>query len=214
MVGTIDAEEEIEAEAFIEELLAEAGGELESGTEVEGEQDDEEDGDGTETPTAAAGAAGETPAAAGTTAAPATMTSRRLQNLSLLEKANETVTRHELLQLLARSGAVRFLRSAPAPIDDDDDDEPRRRGSRRRRQRVPDQAPVVPSENGRELMESGTFGTNERQDGQYARKKKLASRLMRRELGLDSPGKQRTHNRIASQVSQSSDPNRDEVLFS
>ena len=48
-------------------------------------------------------------------------------------------------------------------------------------------------------MESGTFGLNDRRQGTYARKKKLAYRTMMRELGLGSSGKQKTANKLISQ---------------
>lgn len=48
-------------------------------------------------------------------------------------------------------------------------------------------------------MESGKFGTNERLEGTYQRRKKLAARIMRRELGIESHGKPRCANNLASQ---------------
>ena len=41
----------------------------------------------------------------------------------------------------------------------------------------------MPSEEGRKLMLSGTFGGNERDEDSFKRRKKLASRLVRREMG-------------------------------
>jgi len=71
----------------------------------------------------------------------------------------------------------------------------------------------VPSEKGQQLMAEGTFGSNERPENSYEtpskdaddpydsfrrRKKKLAYRLMRRELGLGSFGRQRTETKLLS----------------
>ena len=67
--------------------------------------------------------------------------------------------------------------------------------------------PAVPSEVGNELMQSGIFGTNdrpdvsERLDDTVRRKKKLAYQTMMRELGLGSPGRQRSSNKFIAQVS-------------
>lgn len=116
------------------------------------------------------------------------------------------VTRHELLQLLTQSRSFRHLfttvrRGTDTAGDEDDDEEVTNGPVRtRRRRRRSDLYPKVPSEAGRELMDSGEFGLNERDLGQYDRKKRLATSIMRRELGLEPPGKQRSANRIASQV--------------
>lgn len=47
-------------------------------------------------------------------------------------------------------------------------------------------------------MESGNFGLNERKRDTYTRKKKLAHRTMMRELGLGSPGMERSNNKLIS----------------
>ena len=88
--------------------------------------------------------------------------------------------------------------------EEEDDDGDFASGVRRRRRRdglKPSNPPAVPSDVGRGLMESGTFGTNERPEGTYNRNSRLGNRIMRRELGFSSPGKQRCTNRLASQVS-------------
>lgn len=91
-------------------------------------------------------------------------------------------------------------------LDDDDDEDdgdyydPRGTRRRRRVSRPTDPFPKVPSDEGRALMESGVFGTSERQDGTYQRTSKLHSRMMKRELGLSSPGKEKSGNRLAAQV--------------
>ena len=120
-------------------------------------------------------------------------------------------SRHELLQLLSQTGAFpRLFRTQRGAhivsLDGDEDDEHdgtygSLRSRRRKQRRSSDVFPKVPSETGKELMESGVFGTNEREQGRYERKTKLSARIMRRELALESPGKQRSCNKLASQVS-------------
>ncbi|KAK4989477.1 hypothetical protein LTR50_003221 [Elasticomyces elasticus] len=128
-----------------------------------------------------------------------------------------TISQQQILQLLGHTGLRQLFTSHGAhwlgsrqrahvedeDEDDEDDDEymgypphRRRRSARRRGQNL---YPKVPSEEGRKLMESGTFGTNERSQDTYKRKKKLAYRTMVRELGLGSPGRQRCEGKIMSQ---------------
>ncbi|KAJ9624018.1 hypothetical protein H2203_005465 [Taxawa tesnikishii (nom. ined.)] len=91
----------------------------------------------------------------------------------------------------------------PITTDGDDDDDEDfmglRWGRRRRRPRGDGGYPKVPSEEGKKLMDSGTFGLNDRRSGTYGRKKKLAYRAMMRELGLGNPGRQRSSNNLISQ---------------
>lgn len=70
-----------------------------------------------------------------------------------------------------------------------------------RRRSAPDPVPPpkVPSDTGRELMESGIFGTNNRDMASYKRKRTLGTHLMRRELGLGSPGHERSITKLATQ---------------
>lgn len=120
----------------------------------------------------------------------------------------QRIARTNALLELFRQGSFTRLLAGPrglyvAADDDDDDDEPYGRVRRRRRvpkpkRRMSDLYPV-PSRKGLELMESGVFGVNERDTGQYIRKKKMAARIMRRELGLGSPGKERATRRLVSQ---------------
>jgi len=49
-------------------------------------------------------------------------------------------------------------------------------------------------------MASGTFGNNDRKEDTFKRKKKLASRLLRRELGLGAYGRQKARNGLLKQV--------------
>ncbi|KAK5170713.1 hypothetical protein LTR04_004576 [Oleoguttula sp. CCFEE 6159] len=119
------------------------------------------------------------------------------------------VTREQILQLLGQHGLRRLfanhnsLRRRGA-ADDEEDDELDSGGygpvaPRRTRGRERKPFPKVPSDVGRELMESGTFGANDRQEGTYIRKKKLAHRLMRRELSIGNSGRQKSFNRLISQ---------------
>lgn len=89
---------------------------------------------------------------------------------------------------------------------DDDDENPRWARLRRRQRPDPDRFPKVPSEEGRELMNSGLFGSNEVQsvsseDRSYFRnKKKLARRVLDRELAVESYPKQKVNQRLMAQV--------------
>lgn len=124
------------------------------------------------------------------------------------EPAERTLTYGQLIQVLLRSGRLRTaggrqlgISSLFANDDDDDDDDyypARRRGPQRQRRPHP---PVdwTPKPEGQALMESGTFGVNDRQNAQFRNRKKVAARIMQRELGLGSPGRERCHNRLVSQ---------------
>ncbi|KAJ4286293.1 hypothetical protein N0V90_013327 [Kalmusia sp. IMI 367209] len=57
----------------------------------------------------------------------------------------------------------------------------------------------VPSEAGKELMNSGVFGTNHRPEDTIKRSNRLSSQIMRRELGLGSNGRQRNASRLMRQ---------------
>jgi WD repeat-containing protein 23 len=109
-----------------------------------------------------------------------------------------------LRRLLARGGIAPFLGTGEDDSEEDDDFgyDPRvrtgTRSSRRTRSQV--EFEKVPSETGRELMLSGTFGGNERREDNFTRKKKLASRLLRREMGLGSHGRQKARDGLLRQV--------------
>jgi len=90
-----------------------------------------------------------------------------------------------------------------ADDDEDDDDIYGRWGQRSLRARAREpraELEKVPSEKGQRLMTNGVFGNNERSDDRIHRKKKLAHRLMKRELGIGSYGQQRSRNAIMKQV--------------
>lgn len=129
------------------------------------------------------------------------------------------VSRAQFLQTLLRTGALRRLglEGLFAQTEDDDEDDDsnqtmyRRMRSRRERERKP-HPPLVRQSmpEGRALMDSGVFGVNDRQQDSHEKKdedeeeplrkrKRVASRIMQRELGLGSPGKERSHNRLVSQ---------------
>jgi WD repeat-containing protein 23 len=127
------------------------------------------------------------------------------------------VTREQIARLLGTNGLRRLLTRGVGGIppfggrDDDDSEEdeafghdPRTRAGTRssRRSRPQVDFEKVPSDTGRELMLSGTFGSNERREDRFARKKKLASRLLRREMGLGSQGRQKARDGLLRQVSQ------------
>lgn len=65
----------------------------------------------------------------------------------------------------------------------------------------PNRFPKVPSEAGRELMDSGQFGANPPAWGHWARKD-LARRILDRELGILTPAEPRTSQKLIVQVSR------------
>ncbi|PCH02162.1 hypothetical protein PENOC_044640 [Penicillium occitanis (nom. inval.)] len=86
--------------------------------------------------------------------------------------------------------------------DDDEDDGFGYGSSRfnRRRRAVRHPPPKVPSENGIALMNSGFYGNNPSYaDEARRRKKKLATRIMWRELGIGAPGERRRDSRLVFQ---------------
>jgi DDB1- and CUL4-associated factor 11 len=94
---------------------------------------------------------------------------------------------HRQLRLLLRGrdlGHVLFHED-----DDDDDDDYRPRGYFRTRRPRPNRTlPKVPSEEGRELMNSGRFGSTET-SSTIKQRKTIAHRLLDRELGISQQGK-------------------------
>ena len=107
--------------------------------------------------------------------------------------------RAQFFRLLQQAPALRYILQGGNLLDDDDDGDyysPRRR-HRRTKSETP---PPVPSQEGQELMESGKFGVAERDVNRIKRQKMLAAEVMRRELGLGSPGQRRYTNGAASQV--------------
>ncbi|KAL8807383.1 MAG: hypothetical protein Q9182_000722 [Xanthomendoza sp. 2 TL-2023] len=118
------------------------------------------------------------------------------------------VTRSQIMRLFRQHGLQNLFRTHQTntfgnPLDDEDEDDGyTARGSRRRRRRgqgIASNYPPIPSEEGRRLMGSGTFGENAfYEDKVRKRKDRLARRLIYRELGVhqDSPGRA---NKLISQ---------------
>lgn len=69
----------------------------------------------------------------------------------------------------------------------------------------PNRFPKVPSEAGRELMDSGQFGANPSTSERSA-KKALARRILDRELGISNPAESRRNNKLIVQVRENSTP--------
>ena len=117
----------------------------------------------------------------------------------------------QIMQLLGHAGLRRIFANhrgavAGALRDDDDEDDLEDGygglGTRRRRRARAGKMkyPPVPSEEGRKLMDGGTFGYNENyRDTLRQRKKRLSTRLMARELGLETTGSTRA-NHLMKQV--------------
>lgn len=123
-----------------------------------------------------------------------------------------TQAQQQILQLLGQaglrglfanhgSGGRATIRRA-VPEDDDEEENGHfgygswGRRVRRGEPREEFKFPPVPNPEGRRLMESGNFGLNERRRDTFARKKKFAHRTMMRELGLGSPGFERSNNKL------------------
>ncbi|KAL8733635.1 MAG: hypothetical protein Q9166_002045 [cf. Caloplaca sp. 2 TL-2023] len=185
-VEFFDPTDEVEAEFHGAESDADDGL---SGVEIEFSMDNDEDAGqvGNETET-------ETP----TTQPAATVSARP----PLVQ-----VTRSQILRLFGHHGLQDLFRTHQAnasgnpPLDDDEDDGYTSRGSRRRRrgQDIPNNYPPIPSDEGRRLMGSGTFGeSGSYEDKLRKRKDRLSRRLIYRELGVnqDTPGRD---NRLISQ---------------
>lgn len=123
--------------------------------------------------------------------------------------------RRQVMRLLASSEIGRLFHFATNDDEEDDDDDEdgdfnhlwRRR--RRRERPDPNRFPKVPSDKGTELMNSGTFGLNEVQTvktgdtNNISKKKKLARRILDRELATESYAKQKVNQRLMAQVGHS-----------
>jgi WD repeat-containing protein 23 len=70
-----------------------------------------------------------------------------------------------------------------------------------KRRRARDKYPAIPSDVGRALMDSGTFGDRELCEGGRGGKDiRVASRMFKRELGLHTGVREQTQNRLMAQV--------------
>ncbi|PQE13461.1 WD repeat domain-containing protein [Rutstroemia sp. NJR-2017a WRK4] len=107
--------------------------------------------------------------------------------------------RRQILRLLANTDIARLFRLA---ADDDDDELSAIWSRRQRRERPdPDRFPKVPSDVGEELMASGDFGSNDTSgtDGQIKRRKRLARRILDRELASGNFASQKINQRMMAQ---------------
>ncbi len=124
------------------------------------------------------------------------------QILLLISQFAVARTRRRVLRLLQNSEIGRIFRFA---ADDDDEDEDGR-WLRRRQRPDPNRFPKVPSDAGTELMNSGLFGTNptqavtSRDKVSLGKKKKLAWRIMERELAVGNSATEKLNNRRLAQV--------------
>jgi WD repeat-containing protein 23 len=132
------------------------------------------------------------------------------------------ITREQIMQLLGHAGLGRIFAADFIPrsalrrrrLDEDEEEEEEddsdpgtgydpvgltRTSGRRRRPQDEDLFEKVPSEQGQELMEGGNFGTNPRPEDTLKRKKRLAYKIMRRELGIGSDGRQKNSTRLLRQ---------------
>jgi len=98
-----------------------------------------------------------------------------------------------------------LLRITVGPDEDDEDDTGYARIRLRRRGRAdPKRFPKIPSDNGLELMNCGQFGSSETEktrEGDIFIKKKLARRILDRELATDSFSRQQLNQRLMAQAS-------------
>jgi WD repeat-containing protein 23 len=115
------------------------------------------------------------------------------------------------MRLLANSelGRLFFTTARAGDVDDDDDDadfHPLWARRRRRQRPDPNRFPKVPSDIGRKLMISGTFGVDDirtaRTDDRTptGKKKKLALRILERELAQEGYSRQRLNHKLMAQV--------------
>lgn len=129
------------------------------------------------------------------------------QILLLISQFAVARTRRRVLRLLQNSEIGRIFRFAP-----DDDEEEDDRWLRRRQRPDPNRFPKVPSDAGTELMNSGLFGTNptqavtSRDKVSLGKKKKLAWRIMERELAVGNSATEKLNNRRLAQVRRPSFP--------
>ncbi|KAI4259515.1 MAG: hypothetical protein LQ352_000702 [Teloschistes flavicans] len=115
------------------------------------------------------------------------------------------VTHNQIMRLFGHAGLRDLFtnhRSGDSGnLSDDDDDSDNGYGNRRRRRGKASKGryPAVPSEEGERLMAAGTFGESEHfEDKLRNRKRRLATRLMYRELGT-SPYAPNRANKLAAQ---------------
>ena len=118
-----------------------------------------------------------------------------------------SVTSQQIIRLLGANGLRRMLQSHGLIGTrtlrglDDNELEDGYGGLRRRRTRDPNRFPKVPSDVGKELMDSGIYGSRDGfVDVRRQRKTNLSQRLMWRKLGVEARGTQRRANQLIAQV--------------
>ncbi|KAI0119771.1 WD40 repeat-like protein [Daldinia grandis] len=126
---------------------------------------------------------------------------QRLINL-ISSRRTGLLSQRQVLDFLRRSNLGHLVFGDG---EDDDDHEISFGYRRRRRELDPDRFPKVPSEKGRRLMDSGTFGANE-VGSSISSKKHIARRILDRELGI---GSRRTRQINQSMMAQSMIPSSD-----
>ena len=128
-----------------------------------------------------------------------------LHIILLISQITVARTRQRVMRMLQDSEIGRLFRFADE--DEDDDGEWNPRWSRRTRTRPdPTRFPKVPSDQGTELMNSGLFGSNPAQAttskdrASLDKKKKLALRILERELSTGTFATEKLNNRLLAQV--------------
>ncbi|EKD15669.1 WD domain-containing protein [Drepanopeziza brunnea f. sp. 'multigermtubi' MB_m1] len=123
-------------------------------------------------------------------------------------EAQHLIGQRRLLAMLRSHQVRRMLRLGDIHLeeeDEGDDSDAAWWGGRRQRTRPdPNRFPKVPSEKGAELMNSGAFGADPAYtvtsiDRNRIGKKKLALRILDRELAIESPARQRLNKRLMAQ---------------
>jgi DDB1- and CUL4-associated factor 11 len=109
-------------------------------------------------------------------------------------------------QLFAEQLSSRYARARTRRHEDSDEEDAEVEGGYGgigKRRRAEDKYPAIPSNVGRALMGSGTFGDNELYGGKHDNKKNigLAGRIFKRELGFHTGLRGQLQNRLMVQVS-------------
>ncbi|OTB02870.1 hypothetical protein M426DRAFT_61461 [Hypoxylon sp. CI-4A] len=153
---------------------------IEDDDEPEGEEEETGDAEGSQSPDDAERVA----------------VQQRLINLISTSIGRRTglLSRRQVLDFLRRSNVGHLIFSE----DDDDEDIIRLGNFRRRRELDPNRFPKVPSEKGRELMNSGTFGASDIYST-IDTKKRLARRILDREMGLGSRSNRQINQSMMAQ---------------